>query len=49
MHVIEMPQHGDPHDLSWVYCDENGDARVVADQGGFHGGIHPALGNALAD
>lgn len=45
--VIQMPQNGDPHGLVWVHYDENGDSRVVRDQGGFHNGIHPARGVAL--
>ncbi len=42
-----MPQYGDPHGLVWVHYDAEGQARVVRDQGGFHGGINPAAGNAL--
>lgn len=45
--VIEMPQHGDAHGLVWVHYDDDGDSRVVRDQGGFHGGIDPAAGNVL--
>lgn len=45
--VIQMPQNGDPHGLVWVHYDENGDSKVVRDQGGFRNGIHPALGVAL--
>jgi len=45
--VIQMPQNGDPHGLVWVHYDENGDARVVRDQGGFRNGINPAKGVAL--
>ena len=45
--VIQMPQNGDPHGLVWVYYDENGDSKVVRDQGGFRNGIQPALGAAL--
>lgn len=46
-HAIEMPGFGQPHGLVWVYYDENGEARVVRDQGNFHGGIHPAKGMPL--
>jgi mono/diheme cytochrome c family protein len=45
--VIQMPQNGDPHGLVWVHYDENGDSKVVRDQGGFRNGINPALGVAL--
>ena len=45
--VIQMPQNGDPHGLVWVHYDENGDSKVVLDQGGFRNGINPALGVAL--
>ena len=44
MATIEMPGYGDAHGLVWVHYDENGDARVVRDQGGFHGGLDPAEG-----
>lgn len=46
-HVIDMPYHGDPHGLVWVHYDEDGQPRVVRDQGGFHGSVNPAAGNAL--
>ena len=46
-HVIDMPGYGQPHGLVWVHYDENGESRVVADQGGFHGGINPADGRPL--
>ena len=45
--VIQMPQNGDPHGLVWVHYDEDGNPRVVRDQGGFRGGINPAKGIAL--
>lgn len=45
--VIDMPQRGDPHGLVWVHYDEDGQARVVRDQGGFHNGVNPADGVAL--
>ena len=45
--VLDMPQFGDPHGLVWVHYDEQGQARVVRDQGGFHNGVNPAAGNAL--
>ncbi len=45
--VIDMPYHGDPHGLVWVHYDDDGQPRVVRDQGGFHGGINLAGGVAL--
>ena len=45
--VIDMPG-GDPHGLVWVQYDDNGNGRVVRDQGGFHNGVNPATGNPLA-
>ena len=47
--VIDMPGFGDPHGLVWVKYDEDGSARVVRDQGGFHNGVHPAKGKPLLD
>jgi hypothetical protein len=47
--VIDMPGRGDPHGLVWVSYDEDGDARVVRDQGGFHNGVNPAEGKPLLD
>ncbi|TCL08266.1 hypothetical protein BXY66_0301 [Shimia isoporae] len=44
---VPMPGSGDPHGLVWVHYDENGESRVVRDQGNFHGGIHPAKGQTL--
>ena len=44
---IDMPGNGDAHGLVWVHYDENGDSRVVRDQGNFHGGISPADGIVL--
>ena len=46
-HRIDMPGFGDPHGLVWVHYDENGNTRVVRDQGGFHNGINPMAGNPL--
>lgn len=46
-HKIDMPQNGDAHGLIWVHYDEDGEARLVRDQGGFHNGVHPALGRPL--
>lgn len=46
--VIEMPNAGSPHGLVWVHYDEQGNAQVVADQGGFHSGVNPQTGNALS-
>jgi DNA-binding beta-propeller fold protein YncE/cytochrome c553 len=45
--VIQMPQNGDPHGLVWVHYDDEGESRVVGDQGGHRGGVNPALGKAL--
>ena len=45
--VIDMPGNGDAHGLVWVNYDENGEPRVVRDQGNFHGGVNPVVGNAL--
>jgi DNA-binding beta-propeller fold protein YncE/cytochrome c553 len=45
--VIQMPQNGDPHGLVWVHYDNDGNSRVVGDQGGARGGVIPALGTAL--
>lgn len=42
--TIDMPGFGDAHGLVWVRYDENGDGRVVRDQGGFHGGLDPGAG-----
>jgi hypothetical protein len=44
-----MPYRGNPHGLVWVQYDADGVGRVVRDQGGFHNGVHPARGMALAD
>jgi hypothetical protein len=49
LNVIDMPYRGNPHGLVWVQYDENGEGRVVRDQGGFHHGVNPAAGMALAD
>jgi len=40
-HVIDMPLFGNPHGLVWVHYDENGDSKVIRDQGGFHNGVNP--------
>jgi DNA-binding beta-propeller fold protein YncE/cytochrome c553 len=45
--VIDMPDFGDAHGLVWVHYDEEGNAAVVADQGGFHNGIDPLKGQSL--
>ena len=45
--VIQIPGGGDLHGLVWVHYDENGEPRVVRDQGGFHNGIDPGNGRAL--
>ena len=46
-HIIDMLQFGDAHGLVWVHYDEEGNARVIRDQGGFHNGIIPAKGAPL--
>ena len=46
-HAIDMPNFGDAHGLVFVWYDEDLNPHVVRDQGGFHGGINPALGNIL--
>jgi DNA-binding beta-propeller fold protein YncE len=45
--VIDMPSRGDPHGLVWVHYDEDGNGKVVRDQGGFHNGVNPAEGKPL--
>ncbi len=45
--IIDMPGNGDAHGLIWVHYDEDGESRVVRDQGNFHAGIDPALGRVL--
>ena len=45
--VIDMPSRGDPHGLVWVHYDEDGNSKVVRDQGGFHNGVNPAEGKPL--
>jgi len=46
-HVIDMPGYGQPHGLVWVYYDEDGNGRVVKDQGAFQGDINPSKGAPL--
>ena len=45
--LIDMPTTGGAHGLVWVHYDEDGNSRVVADQGGFHNGINPRSGRPL--
>jgi len=45
--TIDMPGNGDAHGLIWVHYDDNGEPRVVRDQGNFHGGVNPMTGNPL--
>ena len=45
--IIQMPQNGDPHGLVWVHYDEDGNSKVVHDQGGFRSGVDPAAGVSL--
>ena len=47
MKTIEMPGNGDAHGLIWVHYDESGEPLTVRDQGNFHGGVNPMLGNSL--
>jgi DNA-binding beta-propeller fold protein YncE len=42
--IIDMPNRGNAHGLVWVYYDEQGQGRVVRDQGNFHNGINPVEG-----
>ncbi len=44
---IDMPGNGDAHGLIWVHYDENGESAVVRDQGNFHNGVNPIIGNPL--
>lgn len=46
-HEIDMPNYGDAHGLVFVWYDDDGVPHVVRDQGGFHGGVNPALGSPL--
>ncbi len=46
-HAIDMPNFGDAHGLVFVWYDDDLVPHVVRDQGGFHGGINPALGSVL--
>ena len=39
--TIDMPNRGNAHGLVWVYYDEEGEGKVVRDQGNFHNGINP--------
>ena len=47
MALIDMPTTGGAHGLVWVHYDEDGNSRVIADQGGFHNGINPRMGRPL--
>lgn len=47
LNIIDMPGYGDAHGLVFVHYDEDGVARVVADQGDFHAGIDPRNGKPL--
>ena len=46
-HAIDMPNFGDAHGLVFVWYDDGLVPHVVRDQGGFHSGIDPVLGNVL--
>jgi mono/diheme cytochrome c family protein len=46
-HAIDMPNFGDAHGLVFVWYDDDLVPHVVRDQGGFHSGVNPALGNTL--
>lgn len=48
-HIIDMPNFGDPHGVVFVHYDENGESKVVRDQGGFHNGIDPRAGRPLSN
>lgn len=45
--VVNMPGFGDPHGMPFVYYDEDGKGRVVADQNGFHNGVDAQMGKPL--
>lgn len=47
-HAIDMPGFGDAHGLVFLWYDDDLVPHVVRDQGGFHSGVDPALGNVLA-
>ena len=44
---IHLPGYGDPHGMPFVYYDEDGSSRLVADQNGFHNGVDPQMGRPL--
>ncbi|MBI2940144.1 MAG: hypothetical protein HYY04_06855, partial [Chloroflexi bacterium] len=44
---VPLPQFGDPHGVVFVHYDQDGKARVVADQGDFKGGADPRNGRAI--
>lgn len=46
-HAIDMPNFGDVHGLAFVWYDDDLVPHVVRDQGGFHSGVDPVLGNVL--
>lgn len=47
-HRIDMPERGDAHGLVWAQWDEDGNGRVLRDQGNFHSGINPRLGQVAS-
>ena len=46
-HEIVMPGFGDAHGLVFVWYDDDLTPHVVRDQGGFHAGVNPVLGQPL--
>jgi hypothetical protein len=44
---IQMPGGGDAHGLAWVHYDEDGNSRLVRDQGGFTNSVDPRNGRSL--
>lgn len=44
---IHLPGYGDAHGVPFVYYDEDGEGRLVADQNGFHNGVNPQMGRPL--
>lgn len=44
---IPLPLFGDPHGVVFVHYNEQGTARVVADQGDFRAGVDPRNGKAI--
>jgi|GEM_PF-387023 len=41
---LDMPSRGDAHGMVWVTFDEDGNGKLLRDQGNFHNGINPRKG-----